>query len=88
MLFLKEMSMKFLNSLDSRESISKEEVYQRSLGKGNRNEKIYQDSYKIPSWRIGSNEIPNREVIIPKEGHIFPREGSPASVRMINFLGQ
>jgi dienelactone hydrolase len=116
---------------DSRESISKEEVNQRSLGAGNRNEKIDQDSYKIPSWLIGANEIPNREVIdvnnfknplliihgeldpvwsskyafefqksyernglktyveiIPKEGHIFPREGGLASVRMIKFLGQ
>ena len=116
---------------DSRESISKEEVNQRSLGAGNRNEKIDQDSYKISSWRIDEKEIPNREVIdvnnfknplliihgeldpiwsskyayelqknyernglkanveiIPKEGHIFPREGSQASVRMINFLAQ
>jgi dienelactone hydrolase len=116
---------------DSRDSLSREELNRRLSGKGNRNEKGDQDSYKIPTWRIGENEIPNRKIIdvnnfknplliihgeldplwnsrnafelqknyernglkaiveiIPKEGHIFPREGSKASVRMINFLAQ
>lgn len=114
---------------DSRELLSREELNQRSSGIRNRNEKMDQDSHKIPSWRIGEDEIPNREVInvnnfknplliihgeldplwssrnafelqknyernglkafveiIPKEGHIFPREQSKASMIMINFL--
>lgn len=115
----------------SRESLSREEFIRRLSGRRNRNEKKDQDSYRISSWRIGENEIPNSEIInvnnfknplmiihgeldplwsrkyafhlqrnyernglkafieiIPKEGHVFPREGSKAFISMINFLAQ